>query len=156
MALPARIPTLIAFSTKNLTRVDNVFVSENAIQDVILCNTLPEDQPVKTDHFPVRTVIECPVIKADSEPRRNFRNVEWKDFVATLRETLDREGGLGERVADVEALKDLYRRVMTAIFTAINEHVPLAQPSPFQKMWWAKELKVMAEKRKKMQRRAYK
>ncbi len=155
MALPARIPTLIACSTKNLTRVDNVFISENAISDVTFCNALPEDRPVKTDHFPVRTVIECPVIKADIEPRRNFRSVEWKEFVTTLRETLEREGGLGERVADVETLKSLYNRVMTAINTAINEHVPFVKPSPFQKMWWAKELKVMAEKRKKMQRKAY-
>ncbi|KLO11695.1 hypothetical protein SCHPADRAFT_830650, partial [Schizopora paradoxa] len=155
MALPAQIPTLIAHSTKNLTRVDNVFISETAMDDVVYCNAQPEERPVKTDHFPVRTIIECQVPRAQREPRRNFRSVEWKDFVATLRAELARTGGAPGRVRTVEELTQLYARVMQAIETTIEEHVPMVKESRFQKLWWAPELLPLAKQKRTMQRRAY-
>ncbi|KLO04138.1 hypothetical protein SCHPADRAFT_792345, partial [Schizopora paradoxa] len=155
MALPAQIPTLIAHNTKNLTRVDNVFISEAAMEDVVYCNARPEERPVKTDHFPVRTIIECQVPQVDQEPRRNFRGVEWKDFVTTLRAALADSGGAPGCVRTVDELKELYARVMNAIEEAISEHVPLVKQSRFQKLWWAPELLPMVQQKRRMQRRAY-
>ncbi|KLO16683.1 hypothetical protein SCHPADRAFT_795760, partial [Schizopora paradoxa] len=154
MALPAQIPTLQACNSKNLTRVDNVFVSEGAIQDVVYCNAHPEDRPMKTDHFPIRTIVDCSIPKAEEWPKRNFRAVEWADFIATLREALVVDGVQGE-VFSIEELRQTYNKVMAAINTAVNAHVPFVKPSPYQKMWWSKELGVMVVQKRRMQRRAY-
>ena len=49
MALPKDIPTLEASSTKNYTRVDNVFCSPDIFDCFIECNTYPHWHPQKTD-----------------------------------------------------------------------------------------------------------
>ena len=41
MALPRGIPTLQAMNTKNWTRVDNVFTTENLAESLICCDTDP-------------------------------------------------------------------------------------------------------------------
>ena len=50
MALPKDTPTLEACTTKNFTRVDNVFCTANMLDCVISCNTYPHWRPQKTDH----------------------------------------------------------------------------------------------------------
>ena len=52
MALPKDIPTLEACSTKNHTRLDNVFCSMGLHKQFISCNTYPHWRPQKTDHMP--------------------------------------------------------------------------------------------------------
>jgi hypothetical protein len=42
MALPKDIPTLESTATKNYTRVDNIFCSEELLEAFISCNTMPE------------------------------------------------------------------------------------------------------------------
>jgi hypothetical protein len=53
MALPKDIPTLESTATKNYTRVDNIFCSEELLEAFISCNTMPEKWPNKTDHMPI-------------------------------------------------------------------------------------------------------
>lgn len=84
MTLPAAIPTLVACGNGNLTRVDNVFMSVTLRDSLVVCETRPENRPVKTDHYPVCTTLEWAVARAPDIPRRNFRAVEWPAFKETL------------------------------------------------------------------------
>ncbi len=128
MALPENIPTLVAFSSGNLTRVDNVFVSRPALESVSLCETRPADRPVRTDHYPIWTTVECEVARAPEESRRNFRKVDWDDFRNTMMKALDDAGGC-YRVKSIEDLRRLYNMVVSAINAAVTAHVPLSKPS---------------------------
>ena len=47
MTLPKRLPTLIAMSTGNYTRTDNIFISSTLIEKLTTCTTVLEDQPAK-------------------------------------------------------------------------------------------------------------
>ncbi len=154
MVLPESIPTLVAFSTGNLTRVDNVFTSRTASQHVTICETRPEERPVRTDHFPIWTTMECDVARIKEPSRLNFHAVDWDAFRKTMLAALEQAGG-PMQVKSVEDLRSLYNTVMSAINTAVTAHVPLSQPSPYQKMWWAPELKSLVVKKRRMQRRAH-
>lgn len=75
MALPASLPTSKSFATGNYTQVDNVFCTEELMEHIIRCNTVPTRQPIKTDHFPIVTKIDiCPEV-ADTRERRNWKAV---------------------------------------------------------------------------------
>src|SRR3979490_2417567 len=75
-------------STGNFTRTDNIFISTDMIQTILSCNTVPEQQPAKSDHLPVDTVIDIsPAIVAYTS-RANFRQVDWEDFSRGLQECL--------------------------------------------------------------------
>lgn len=58
MALPKDLPTLEVSTTKNYTRVDNVFCLETLIDALISCNTFPQWQPQKIDHLPIISVLD--------------------------------------------------------------------------------------------------
>ncbi|KAF8694005.1 hypothetical protein AX14_002201 [Amanita brunnescens Koide BX004] len=88
MALPKDIPTLRALSTRNLTRPDNVFISSSLIDALIYCNTEPDWQPVKTDHFPIITKLTMSVMANEGPDRLNYREVDWGEFRKKLKENL--------------------------------------------------------------------
>ena len=73
MALPKNTPTLQASSTGNHTRVDNVFCSANLIQAIVSCDTNPSRCPLKTDHYPIITIINVAVQLAKRKCDRTFR-----------------------------------------------------------------------------------
>ncbi len=66
MALPAYVPTLRAFSTRNYTCVDNMFCSDELISSFVKCIVDHAAQPPRTDHFPIVSVINI------SPPRNEF------------------------------------------------------------------------------------
>ena len=53
MALPPTIPTLEVASSKNHTRPDNVFCSEELLEMLRSCTVHPELRPANTDHFQI-------------------------------------------------------------------------------------------------------
>ncbi|KLO05274.1 hypothetical protein SCHPADRAFT_808101, partial [Schizopora paradoxa] len=154
MALPALLPTLVACSTGNLTCVDNVFVTRELRESIVQCTTQPGDIPVKTDHYPIVTILEWEVARVLDTPRRNFRGVEWKVFRETLHAALQRDDG-PPHVRTIADLKALYAAVMCAINEAMDAHVPFSKPCPHQKRWWALELKPLVVQRRRMGRRAH-
>jgi hypothetical protein len=58
MPLPKGIPTLKHMVSKLYSRPDNVFCTDNLTERVVKCNTRPDKQPPKTDHFPIVTVLD--------------------------------------------------------------------------------------------------
>ncbi|KIJ53093.1 hypothetical protein M422DRAFT_95009, partial [Sphaerobolus stellatus SS14] len=80
MALPAGLPTLEASTTKNLTRPDNVFCTEELLNAMKTCEVKMEDRPAATDHFPIRSVFSTAVSQIEPKPKYNFRDVDWEEF----------------------------------------------------------------------------
>jgi exonuclease III len=89
MALPPGIPTLKAFGTGNHTRVDNVFCSENTLDNITQCDA-GETRPQKTDHYPIITTLDIGPPVLEFIPRRNFRMTKWPKFMKLLKENIDK------------------------------------------------------------------
>ncbi|KAJ3980695.1 hypothetical protein F5890DRAFT_1419104, partial [Lentinula detonsa] len=45
MALPEHLPTLCTHNSGNYTRVDNVFCSEDLMENITVCRTIPAKRP---------------------------------------------------------------------------------------------------------------
>ncbi|KAF8986893.1 hypothetical protein BDQ17DRAFT_1435971 [Cyathus striatus] len=112
MALPKDIPTLEAFNTKNLTHVDQVFLSEEITEQVILCTTVPALRPPQVDYFPIITKLMSST--QAFPPTAEFESVE--------------EFELG-----LDTFSDIVSRT-------IVDRVPLIWLSPHTKQWWNSEL----------------
>ena len=72
--------------------------------------------------------------------RRNYREVDWKEFRSTLRAAMPE---LPQRLPDVSAFEEHLRLVYSAIEQASVDHVAYAKPSPHVKRWWSSELSMM-------------
>jgi hypothetical protein len=88
MALPAFIPTLRSHSTGNHMRVDNLFCTENLMDAIIKCNTDDTARPIKTDHYPIITLIDIHAPKTTWEARQNFCRANWTELGKTLKANL--------------------------------------------------------------------
>jgi len=84
MALPKDTPTLQASSTGNHTRVDNVFCNANLNRAIVSCDTNPSRRPLKTDHYPIITIIDIAVQVSEEEVRLNFRMANWPKFIVVF------------------------------------------------------------------------
>lgn len=155
MTLPAYLPTLQALSTGNLTRTNNVFTTTNLKQNVTTCNTLPEERPTKSDHFPIDTEIALMVKTTNKEPKRNFRNVDWKEFQIKIKEKLSTNTPRTILTSEQEFYRKL-GELTTAILETIEVIVLFRQPSPYMKRWWTPELSGLRSKARKASRKAYK
>jgi hypothetical protein len=125
-----------------LTRPDNVFASLALQEAIIKCNTCPEDQPARTDHFPIDTVLAIQTQRAAEIPRCNFRDVEWEKFRERLEEKIDKE----VPSTPIQTAADLIDRtgcLTKSITDTIEERIPLARPSPYTKQWWTREIAEM-------------
>lgn len=114
MILPPNTPTLESTATKNLTRVDNVFISSSAADKLIQCEVLREKRPSCTDHFPIVTKLDAQIGTASTTKRRNFRATDWDEFGETLKEKLKgiarpQEFRDGQRERAVRAREELER-----------------------------------------------
>ena len=147
MALPAFIPTLRSHSTKNHTRVDNVFCSEELLDAVIKCKTDDAARPVRTDHYPIITQLDIHAPKATWAARRNFRLADWPELVKTLKNDLANLPPPTE-IENVQMFTDRLKVLNETIQKAIEGHVKLTKPSPYSKRWWSTEL---ANEKKRMQ-----
>jgi hypothetical protein len=154
MALPKDIPTLEASSTKNYTRVDNVFCSATLLDAFVTCNTDPQQHPQKMDHMPILSRLEIMPGRTDFEAKCNYKLTDWAEF----RETL--EAGLAalpepEELAMTARFHATLEQLDLVIKAAITKHVPMSKPSPYSKRWWSKELAALKKGKEKMARRSY-
>ena len=88
MTLPAGLPTLQAMNTKNWTRVDNVFMSEELAETLICCNTAPELRGLGTNHVPIHMIIDTGIAAVTPKPYRDYHTVDWKAFHEHLAQQL--------------------------------------------------------------------
>ena len=154
MSLPQGIPT-IRNSRGNLTRPDNVFIS-NAVSDwVIKCNTTPEDQPPTADHFLIVITLDMPVTRNKNTPALNYRATDWGEFRTVLTRELAHMPKTNY-ISTKEELDKALNNLETAILNTAKEVVPRRKPSPYAKQWWTKELSQLRQETRKKVRQANK
>ena len=137
MALAKDILMLEACMTKNYTRVDNVFCSENLQDRFILCDTYPQWRPQKTDH--IISIMDIEPEKMVHEEKYSYKLTDWTIFKRTLEADLTDIQIVDELTSKEECL-DQITKLDTAIKGAIKEHVPLSKMSSYMKRWWMKDL----------------
>ncbi|KAJ3743992.1 hypothetical protein DFH05DRAFT_1361711, partial [Lentinula detonsa] len=142
MTLPEHLPTLCAHNTGNYTRVDNVFCSEDLMEHITVCRTIPAKRPILTDHIPIQTIIDTRIPYADQRDRWNWSMTDWEKFRERAKEEL-------EKIPQPKELKDTdeFNNALhdfNDIFTRLrDELVPQAKPSPHQRRWWNQQLSEM-------------
>ncbi|KAF9521638.1 hypothetical protein CPB83DRAFT_734024, partial [Crepidotus variabilis] len=142
MVLSKDIPTLEAFSTKNLTQVNNVFASLEIVEWFIRCEVDPGLQPILMDYFPIMSVIETKVVASEERRRRNYRVTEWGDFRKALKGRLERMEQPREFTRGEAAVAEAARRGLEkAVMDTIDECMPWTKPVSFEKRWWTKTLR---------------
>ena len=89
-ALPPDTPTFETV-THNWTRPDNVWISFNAVNLIIFCDTDPSIRPIHADHLPIITLIDLPVPRAISKTLPDFHNYDTEKFNKALDAKLQAE-----------------------------------------------------------------
>ena len=154
LALPPAIPT-IRNARGNLTRPDNVFISDEISNWVSICEVLPDLTPPNADHFPIVTHLDFPVDRPHKTRPWNFRATDWAQFKKELAKNL-------ERIPVVEQLQDkvqvdaALKSLEEAVLNTMELTVPKSNPSPYAKRWWNKDLEVARAKSKRLAERARK
>ena len=153
MALPKDIPTLTN-SAGNMTRPDNVFISRNARQWIIKCDTSPEDRPPKADHYPIHTTISFPFRITTSKTAWNYRDTDWTKFQEQL--TLNLQAVPPPQIlTSVASMENALNALNTAITETMEAVIPKKKPSPHSKLWWTAEISKARTGTKKLARISY-
>jgi Endonuclease-reverse transcriptase len=154
MTLPKRLPTLQSMSTKNWTRVDNVFCTDNIAETVITCDTRPSMRGPGTDHVPILTILNIEATHNPTAPFHNYRMVDWKEF---------REH-LAKRLEDIPEPKEIetekeYNEAVNALTTAIQDTIedaiPLSKPVPHSRRWWNRDLSSLKKEKNRINNQSY-
>ena len=119
--------TLKAMSTVNYTRTDNVFISANLLDKIIICTTIPEDQPAKSNHIPIDTTLESNTTAATTKPKYNYRQIIWEDFNKILKTKLE-ESTTATDPASKEDFNLKLRTITKAIGDTAEEVIPKTNP----------------------------
>jgi hypothetical protein len=155
MTLPPKIPTLQALSSGRYMRVDNVFISDDIAHLVTKCTTNPKLRPIKTDHLPIITALECTVPQTVEAKIFNIKKADWEQVRATLKEQLP-EWEDPAMPTTIEELEEMRMRVTNAITTAMENGIPFRNPSKWMKRWWVKELGKQRKIVRRLSRKTYK
>ncbi|KAL1659271.1 hypothetical protein GGF50DRAFT_26445, partial [Schizophyllum commune] len=134
MALPKGIPTLQHMATGRWSRPDNVFLSEDAFDLMVSCDTAPSLRGPGTDHMPIHTELDFSLTRVQTDSFRNFCEMEWDKFCEEL------SAQLCLKINDADTFHRTSDGLTTVIHRAIEKKVPLSKPCPHSRRWWTKEL----------------
>jgi hypothetical protein len=152
-ALPKGIPTFL--TSRHGTRPDNLFVSENLMDHTIECDVRPELQLVDADHTPISLTLDIPVTTQKPIPRRNFRDVDWKQFNVDLGarlQTIPKPRPLHTKDQLEQATLDLTKVTQNTI----EKEVPLKEMNIWSRRWWNLELTRLKKAKNRANAAAYK
>ena len=155
LALPPGIPTHMHNVSKKWTRLDQVFISEDHLDSIIMCDTLTNSPGINTDHLPIITTIDLSLARAPSNPPRNFRDVDWEEFQKALSTRLEKIGAPTRIHTSVE-LDTACQKLTEAIQETIDGEVPRIDPKIRAKRWWTKELTKLRQEANRKGRKASK
>ena len=72
-------------------------------------------------------------------------NIGWTKFRQQMEEHLPLEEA-PRSISTVRQFEEVRQKVMDAIQKAIESHVPLTQPCPYNNHWWTKDLSILRGK----------
>ena len=154
LALPKGIPTHQHHATKKWSRLDQVFITEHSTDALTICNTLPSEHGVNTDHIPLVTVIDLELTKAPTQHASNFREVDWDKFYKKLEGKLD-EMPSPTHINTPEHLGQVCNELTKRIQDTIATEVPTTELLTRSKRWWTKELTLLRKKANKLGRKSF-
>ena len=154
MTLPKGIPTLQAMATKNWTRVDNVFMSEDLAGLLICCDTTPNLRSPGTDHVPVHTIIDTGVPQIVPEPYRAYRVVDWKAFRKNLSWQLESIPG-SQMIRSDSQFQCAVAELTGAIQATIAAVVPFVKLALHSRRWWNGELSALKKQLNRLNNQSY-
>ena len=154
MALPKCTPTLQSMSTKNWTRVDDVFCTDNMVGSIIRCDTNPSMHEPGTDHVPILTILDVEVKVEPPSPFHNFRTVNWEHFRKELVVHLEHLPDARE-LKTIDEFDDAVNTLTTAIQNTIEATVLLSKPVSHSCRWWNKELSDLKRKKNRLNNLSY-
>jgi ribonuclease HI len=154
MALRPGVNTLESTSSKNYTRPDNVWVSDELRPNITQCDVLPSERPVCTDHLPIITKIDVSPTRTIPAPRYNWRDVAWSALAKDMKTELAKLPipHTFRTILDFETSLNAFTNTLDSI---IEKHVPKTKPTPFQKRWWSGELADKRNQVRKLARKVY-
>ena len=155
LALPSGTPMHQHNVTKNWSRLDQVFLSDQTEHMLISCDTRTDLQGVLTDHLPIVTILDLQMEPVADTPFTNFREVNWEEFRSAL-ETQLSSLPPPERITTQTQLDFSCEAITTAIQNTIREQVPITEITPKSKRWWTKELTLLRKRANKLGRQSYK
>ncbi|KAJ3792421.1 hypothetical protein GGU11DRAFT_667339, partial [Lentinula aff. detonsa] len=141
MTLPEHLPTLCAHNSGNYMRVNNVFCSEDLMEHIMTCDTVPTQRPILTDHIPIGTIINTRTPYVDQQTQWNWAQTDWDKFTERTREELEKLEA--PRELNVMAFHKALKMIDDLFIGLRDELVPKAKPSPYQRRWWNKQLTEM-------------
>ena len=83
-ALLAGTPTHLHNVTKKWLHLDQVFVTENTLDMIVLCEARCHDRSLNTDHVPIVTRLDIALSRIQEKAMKNFRNIDWEKFTEHL------------------------------------------------------------------------
>ncbi|KAG9227365.1 hypothetical protein CCMSSC00406_0004096 [Pleurotus cornucopiae] len=144
MALEPGVPTLEHMVTKNEYRVDNVFISADLIDQVLVCKVHPGETPVGADHYPIDTILDLSTDLAEERRTHNFRTVDWKAFNEELSSRLPAAG----IPVDIHTADDIDTAMtaLTALLQGIiQDTIKGSGTTPYNCRWWNTELETLCK-----------
>ncbi|TEB23995.1 hypothetical protein FA13DRAFT_1612088, partial [Coprinellus micaceus] len=139
MTLPKGIRTLRHMRSKRESRPDNVFCNDTLTDRIIACNIcLPERCP-NTDHYPIATIIDASKGEQDTQPRPNFKKVDWKEFEVLLGTKLAHTNP-SEPIVDEVTFNLRVEGLTNLVQDTIRQAVPTSRPSSYSRRWWDEHL----------------
>jgi len=100
---------------------------------------IPEEQPARSNHIPIVTVLHAPPEIQPDEARPNYWAADWE----TVREELTlelKELDIHEKMATIDGFTLHLGKLTQIMLEVIDTKVLKTKPSPYQKCWWSKEL----------------
>jgi hypothetical protein len=155
MALPPGIPMHIHNVTKKWTRLDNVFILEDALESILACEALSEAQGINTDHLPILTTLNLDLARAPSSEPKNYRNVDREQFDKALDARLDLLPP-PRKIHSQSELSDACNALTSSIQEVINCKVPTLDLGVKAKCWWTKGISKLRRDANKKGRTASK
>ncbi|KAF5327397.1 hypothetical protein D9619_004072 [Psilocybe cf. subviscida] len=153
MALPQGIRTLTHNVSKNESRPDNVFVSENMANLLISC-TVSAERHVKTDHYGIETILNIEKTPAELPPVKNWRMVDWKEFTIVLQRSIEDAGLSTGPIHTEEYFTRRTESLIKCLQETIEKVVPESRPSSYARKWWNRDLDTMRKRKKELSKTA--
>jgi ribonuclease HI len=141
MILPAEIHTLELSSNKNLSRPDNVFLSDCIVNSVLRCSVIESPRISCTDHFTIQTELTLICKQAPKTSRRNFKHAEWTKLREELAKLLPNNSQ--PPITTIPEFNERVDKITGALHTVIDKYIPITRDSPYTKRWWTPRLKEL-------------
>jgi ribonuclease HI len=154
MALPKGIATLEQSNTGNWTRPDNVFISGEQMEQVMVCDVEPSKRLPLADHLPIMTTLNIKPRAAGIRERKNWRMVEWETFRKELTKKLDSLPPPTELV-DLQRFESTLTALEKSIQETVEATVPTQKLTPHTKRWWTLELSQLRKQFQKLSHRSH-